>query len=277
MKERIPTKHWRLQAQILHINSYKIIWFNCYSPTDPQTLQFDDQELSIVLDEIENILDNNVFDDCILGGDFNYDTKRTSGFATCMKNFLSRLGLLSVWEKFPIDFTHIHTDLKSCAVLDHFFVNQRLLDNVEDAGPVHLGDNLSRHSPIMMKIKLDQAAKIKVQQPEIPRLRRPAWYKATEEQKDQYTDHLDIRLKELAIPDSLNCTDVTCQCQEHSEQRDGHVIEILCSLVETSYTCIPLTARAKQGNHQHLPGWKENFAPLKKDSLFWHSVWLSAG
>ena len=132
-KERIPTKHWRLQAQILHINTYKIIWFNCYFPTDPQSLQFDDQELSIVLDEIENILDSSVFDDCILGGDFNYDTRRTSGFATCMRNFLSRLGLLSVWEKFPIDFTHIHTDLKSCAVLDHFFVNQRLLDNVEDA------------------------------------------------------------------------------------------------------------------------------------------------
>ena len=47
-KEKIPTKHWRLQAQILHFNSYKLIWLNCYFPTDPQTLQFDDEELLVV-------------------------------------------------------------------------------------------------------------------------------------------------------------------------------------------------------------------------------------
>ena len=26
-----------------------------------------------------------------------------------------------------------------------------------------------------------------------------------------------------------------------------------------------------------LPGWNEHVAPYKKDSLFWHSVWVSAG
>ena len=54
-KERISTKNWRIQAQILHINDYKIIWINCYFPTDPKTLQFNDEELSTVLDEIEQI------------------------------------------------------------------------------------------------------------------------------------------------------------------------------------------------------------------------------
>ena len=28
-KERIPTKNWRIQAQILHISDYRIIWLNC--------------------------------------------------------------------------------------------------------------------------------------------------------------------------------------------------------------------------------------------------------
>ena len=26
-----------------------------------------------------------------------------------------------------------------------------------------------------------------------------------------------------------------------------------------------------------MPDWKENILPLKNDSLFWHSIWLSAG
>ena len=98
-KVKIATKSWRLQAQVLHINSYKLIWINCYFPTDPQTVQYDDQELLTVLDELENLLDNNTFDDCILGGDLNFDSKRTTGFASSVRNCMTRIGLKSVWEK----------------------------------------------------------------------------------------------------------------------------------------------------------------------------------
>ena len=182
-KEKISSQSWRIQAQVLHIDTYKLIWLNCYFPTDPQTLEYDDSELVGVLDEIEAILDKNDFDDCIIGGDLNFDTSRRSGFTRTVRDFLSRLGLFSVWEKFSVDFTHLHTDLKSSSVLDHFIVNQRLLENIEDAGPIHLGDNLSRHSPIMMKLKLP-AVPMRPKQPEASRTRRPAWYKATVEQKD---------------------------------------------------------------------------------------------
>ena len=98
-KERIKTKSWRLQAQILHIDQYKIIWFNCYMPTDPQTIIYDEVELLPILDEIEKILDNNLFDDCVLGGDLNFDQRRGSGFAACLRDFLDRIGLKSVWGK----------------------------------------------------------------------------------------------------------------------------------------------------------------------------------
>ena len=157
-KERILSKNWRVQAQILHFGGYRLIWINCYFPTDPQTLEFDDNELLAAQNEIENILDSNVFDDCVVGGDFNFDSSRNSGFSTSMSNFLSRLGIISVWTKFRADFTHLHVDSKSTSVIDHFFLNQELLDLVDDAGPVHLGDNLSRHSPIMMKLRLPEVA-----------------------------------------------------------------------------------------------------------------------
>ena len=184
-KEKIPTKHWRIQAQVLHIKDYKLIWINCYFPTDPQTLNYDDQELLTVLDEIESILDNSSFDDCIIGGDFNYDLKRNSGFASIVKEFSTRIGIKSVWEKFPVDFTHLHTDLKSTSTLDHFFMNEKLLDQVLDAGPVHLGDNLSRHSPIMLKLLLPAISeKPRQQSSALPRV--PAWYKATQEETDLY-------------------------------------------------------------------------------------------
>ena len=52
--EKVPIKSWRIQTQIIHINACKLIWFNCYQPTDPQTVTFDDGELFEILSEIKN-------------------------------------------------------------------------------------------------------------------------------------------------------------------------------------------------------------------------------
>ena len=84
-KEKITSKSWRIQAQVLHIHDYKLVWLNCYFPTDPQTLQYDDSELLGVLGEIEYILDNNEFDDSNL----NFDSSRRSGFTNTVREFLT--------------------------------------------------------------------------------------------------------------------------------------------------------------------------------------------
>ena len=77
---------------------------------------------------------------------------RNSGFSTVMKNFLTRLGLKSLWEQYPVDYTHMHTDDVSSAVLDHFIVNERLLPCVKRCQVLHRGDNMSRHSPILLEL-----------------------------------------------------------------------------------------------------------------------------
>ena len=135
---------------------------NVYLLTYQQTVNFDETELLEVMSEVENIIHGNEFDDVVLGGDLNYDEKRNSGFVKALGSILERLGLVSVWKKFPIDYTHIHTDLKSTSVLDNFFLSERLLEHVEDAGPIYLGDNLSRHGPIMMKIKVENIPVVKL-------------------------------------------------------------------------------------------------------------------
>ena len=35
-KERVHVNSWRLQAQVLHLNQYKLLWLNVYFPVDPQ-------------------------------------------------------------------------------------------------------------------------------------------------------------------------------------------------------------------------------------------------
>ena len=288
-KERIGTNSWRLQAQILHIGNcqnpnttrYSILWVNVYLPTDPQTINFDETELLEVMSEVENIIDGNEFDDVVLGGDLNYDEKRNSGFVKALGSILERLGLVSVWKKFPIDYTHIHTDLKSTSVLDNFFLSERLLEHVEDAGPLHLGDNLSRHSPIMMKIKVDNipVVRLKTKCKQWPR--RPAWARATEEDHSDYTRLLALKLEEISSQGQPGCTDVKCQSEIHIKDTDSLLLDIMTSVIECSYQCIPLAPRSKAGGKSEcsraFPDWKKNIHPLRDAALFWHSIWISAG
>ena len=58
-KDRITTSCYRLQVQVLQFQTCKIMWINSYLPTDPQTVQFDDSELNIVLNEITKIIEEN--------------------------------------------------------------------------------------------------------------------------------------------------------------------------------------------------------------------------
>ena len=279
-KNRIKTKNWRLQAQILNIEDYRIVWFNSYFPTDPQTVQYDDGELFPLLNEIEEILENNSFDDCILGGDFNFDKRRNTGFVGTVEDFIERIGLVSVWDKHPVDFTHIHTDLKSTSILDNFFVSKQLLDMVADAGPIHLGDNQSRHSPIMLKLRLPEIH-LRKKEREILRMKKPAWYKATSDEINQYTTILADKLENITTPDSLSCRDPNCKIEEHRSECDSHVLDVMGALLEVSHACIPLSGTGSSTSAKHkgsrLPGWKESVEPARSDSLFWHAVWLSAG
>ena len=86
----------------------KLLWLNTYFPTDPQIVNFDDTELRGTLRDIEKIMDDTEYDDVILGGDLNWDSSRDSGFSQTMRQFVIRIGLKSVWEKYPIG-SHTYT------------------------------------------------------------------------------------------------------------------------------------------------------------------------
>ena len=277
-KDRVNSNCNRVQAQILNFKSSKLLWMNAYLPCDPHTVDFDDQELNEVLNEIERILDTASYDDGLICADMNWDMSRTTGFAMTVRRFIDRLNLCSLWEHHTVDFTHVHTDLKSLSTIDHFICNERLLPFVAGAGPLHSGDNPSRHSPIMVKLKMGELpVKVKC---EAERVRRPYWYKANIDNCEAFKNTLNMKIEALAVPDSLQCQNVHCNSEAHSEARDGFVLDLLGSVIESTHATIPMVggrAGAARPESGGVPGWREAVAPYRKDSLFWHSVWLSAG
>ena len=229
-KEKVVTGGWRLQAQILHFGDWRLLWVNLYFPTDPRLVTFDDAELLVVQQELEAVLNKGGYDGCLCAGDWNYDARRNSGFARSMLAFLDRVGLVSVWERFPIDFTHIHTDNKSTSILDNFYVNEGLLQFIESAGPLHLGDNTSGHSPILLTLRIADIPK-KPEEEELRMPRRLAWDKADEGQRKLFTVKLKEKLELLQDPECLSCEDVKCKHQHHSEERDSHVLNVMTAWI----------------------------------------------
>ena len=278
--EKLATESWRIQAQILHFGDWRLLWINFYFPNDPRIINFDEAELLVVQAQLRAVLDNGGYDGCICGGDWNYDARRNSGFAISMAAFLDEVGLVSVWEKFPVDFTYMHTDNKSTSILDNFYVNDALLPYVENAGPLHLGDNPSGHSPILLHLGVSNIpSRTKEEEVRVPR--RLAWQKADSDQIREYKEVLEKKLEELEDPESLKCDDPRCKAKHHSEERDKHVLDIMSSWIEASYTTILLTspnqpAESGKKRRHELPGWKETCEPLCHDAKFWYAVWLSA-
>ena len=123
---------------------------------------------------------------------------------------------------------------------------------------------------------------------ELPRPRRPAWYKATDDNKSEFTSQLDDKVRHIQRerPDSLNCQDVHCQDNKCRDDRDSYLLDLLSAAIETSHVTIPTNTGGKKnisnpGNGCYsdkcLPGWREEVQPFREDAQFWFSVWQSAG
>ena len=280
-KERVETRGYRIQAQILHLPTTRVLWLNTYLPTDPQTIgEYDDMELRAVLAEVENILENSSYDDVVWGSDLNWDPSRNSFFAWTMQSFVDRNGVVPLWSEHPVPYTHVHTDGKSKSTIDHFLVSPRLVPLVADCGVVERGDNMSRHCPIWVKFKLGTLPLKKESRSWIPK--RTCWSKSTEEERVTYTADLQARLLSLNLPDTIWCADPHCQDTTHHQERDGLVLDILDNIVKSSYAALPTYGGRWVGGRGRrpglaVPGWVEEVEPYRVQSRYWKDVRLKEG
>ena len=80
----VSPNHWRVQA--VTFDSFLIV--NVYLPTDPGTVDFNDQELRETLGAVQNVLDTTDASHVILAGDFNCDFSRHTGHVNDVKIFV---------------------------------------------------------------------------------------------------------------------------------------------------------------------------------------------
>ena len=78
-------------------------------------------------------------------GDINWHSVRNKDFTKIVEEFVEKVELCSVWEKFPVSHTHIDTDHKSFSTLDHFLLDPELLEVVEQAEALHIALHWRQH------------------------------------------------------------------------------------------------------------------------------------
>ena len=87
------------------------------------------------------------------------------------------------------------------------------------------------------------------------------------------------------MPHSLDCTDPLCTDENHSQERDSFVLDIMSPVIEVTHQTIPMSGGGKRKSwdpnkscpiEENITGWNDEVVPYKKDAVCWHSVWQSA-
>ena len=281
-KKRVSSTNYRVQAQILELPTCRVLWLNTYLPTDPQLQQYDDGDLQEVLEVVKGMMKDEEYDDVVWGSDLNWDPTRNSQFSRALAAFVQETELEPLWNHHPVPYTHVHTDGRSRSILDHFLVSPRLIPLVESCGIVERGDNRSSYCPVWLKLKLGSLP-VRITGPKwIPR--RPAWSKASSDQKNDYKGSLEQRLTQLQQQaeqvHGLACQDVHCRDADHSQLRDSYMLDILTAIKEASHSSLPMYGGCWLKDNRpgvNIPGWSREVKPHRDESMYWGELWKSSG
>ena len=272
----------RVHGLFVKLPETNLVLINCYFPNDPQNNNFDDACLLETIQDVKYILNScNINDVPILLGDFNCDFSRDSQFVNIVKNFLSEYNLQTVWSYFDCDFTYCHPTTRNNRVLysfskiDHFILNENIIDCIEDASVLHLGENLSNHDSIYLRIKCQNFKNVNTDEVFISKGFQPSWKKASPEHIKALQDTFKVGLEDIPIPnETFICRDLHCSRDSHLEDVDVYAVKVLSLLEDCVEGCIP---NRVTDNREHVPQWKTLVKPIKDDLNFWYAVWTSAG
>ena len=270
----------RVQGLKLNLPQINLVFINAYFPTDIRGR--DESEVLQTLQDIKFIIDTcDQTYKVVLMGDLNCDFTRNSAFVQWTSQFLNENDLNPLWNSFNWDFTYCQsrningTERLYYSTIDHFCVSPELLDLCSEAMPLHMMENSSKHAPIYLKLNC-KVSLDKMKDETIRKSPRPKWDKATQQNKHDFLSELKGLINEIHVPDSLcHCRNVKCSIEDHKEELDDCVINLLEAIEVATARNIPHTS---PGVKEHkIPGWKEEVKPFKDEAYFWHQLWCSAG
>ena len=261
----VPCESNRFVAVSMLIDDMRLLLINVYLPCESSN---DDNTLDEFISELSKfacILDNNQDAFIVIGGDFNVDFCRSTIHTQLLSDFLDTRGLVrcQLLSGYNVDYTY-NFDGQRFSTLDHFMVSESLADLPElHISVAHDVDNTSDHDPVTLNLPLT-VNRLPANASHI--VRKPAWYKCSEEQLQGYKCNLSLLLHSIDIPVSaLLCTNILCNDMNHSSSLNSYSRSIIDCCTSAAVGCVPSTGAAEV---KRVPGWNEHVQPFKEKALF---------
>ena len=140
-----------------------------------------------------------------------------------------------------------------------------------EANVIQSGENLSDHSPIYFKLNVGQLD-AKLEEEKVNKVL--SWKKSTDDDKNNFYESLKDKINNVDVPDSITCKDINCS--NHMDELETYCMDVLQS-IENSAKETLLLSGGNLNKERTVPGWNQNCKIPKEQSIFWHSIWKSAG
>ena len=273
--KKIPCDNKRICAiEYTNENKLPFLIVNVYMPCDNQTMTLNPVYLNVIHD-VESILNDHIGDVC-LGGDWNTDLSRNSAQTQCFNEFIERSRFKLCWEHNLADKQNTYysemSDATSC--VDHFLLSENLFNGINccyvDDNPL----NPSDHREVVINFDYDMNSNIA--QAEVASSRGPpgvAWHRVEQDHIVEYQSIMDEMLNFVDVNNNaLHCDDPLCSNEGHRSFINSLCSDMIDICLDSGDYCFP-----KAKSPKCLPRWNELVKPFRSDSLFWDSVWKSAG
>ena len=261
----------RIVAGLLVIGNMRVFLCNVYMPCDGYYLDPLGQSYEDVLMDVVALLEANAYDHAVVGGDLNTDFSRLqSHHVSQFTEFCGEQDLFLCREHVnsTVDFTYASPFGNVKSEIDHFAISLRLRESVVEYRCAHDGDNLSYHSPLILKLNFQVGVFQSRYQGHVT---KPNWKKASPENIAAYTTLLSDALGSISLPlNALRCADA--HCVDHHAEIDDYFNSIVECCEIAADAAIPPTKKRKL-----VAGWSEFVAPFKDRSILWNQIWIENG
>ena len=269
-------RHKRVVAAEMETESEKILFISIYMPFyDSSKRAVCLAETADALSMIELLVDEHPQHQIIIGGDLNTELNGHSPFDNLWNDLVTRKQLAYCSHLFSSPgYTYHHASLGHKKMNDHFIVSQNVLNRglTTDHQIIDVGENLSDHLPIVMKISAKILPHKQVQNSNVSRPKLN-WSKLTDELKDSYTTQLRGMVDALRPRRSHSTCSGRCHCSSELCHVDiQREYDDLNQCVKDADASLP---RQKPGTKKEW--WNDHLTRLKHQSIEIHDLWKNQG
>jgi len=222
-------------------------------------------------------LTSHSFNEILILGDTNFDINYNNNGFKIFDSFLKSVNISpcdAMIDNGNIVFTYVNESLQSTSRIDHFFATDHLKKScIVDVSVIDSCLNFSDHKPIALTLNLQSFLASGSIQKQM-NVFKSVHYNIRWDKGDLALYYSMCRESLSNINVNYACFNCSDQCSDQSHK----------DMIESLYNSIVYSLRnAEELSIPRMPGnglkpfWNTELNDLKQRSMFWHSIWNSAG